>query len=82
MKELDLGNGIKAEVSEYNGRLYASVRKWYQADDGNWYRTKNGLHLRVEDMLEVLAHYDELVQFIYDRQAALTGEERDVTDTG
>lgn len=55
---LDLGNDVYAEVSEYRGKTYVSIRKWFKADDEKWYRTKNGLHLRYDDMIDVLVNVD------------------------
>jgi len=73
---LDLGNDIYAEVSVYNGKTFASIRRWFQADDGKWYRTKNGLHVRLDAMIEVFAHMEELVKFVQARGARLEGETR------
>ena len=70
---LHLGQDVYCEVSVYNGRIYVSLRRWFQADDGDWYRTKNGLHLRIEAIKEVLAKPEELTKFINAREASLKG---------
>jgi hypothetical protein len=60
---LAVSGDVHAEVSLYNGKVYFSVRRWFQADDGKWYRTKNGLHLKYDDMLEVLAQAEKVLAF-------------------
>jgi len=72
---LELSADVYAEVSVHNGRIYASVRRWFRADDGEWYRTKNGLHLRYSDIMEVLACYELLVSFFQQRAAQLSKEQ-------
>lgn len=62
-KLLALSEDVHAEVSLYNGKVYFSVRRWFQADDGKWYRTKNGLHLKYDDMVEVLAQAEKMLAF-------------------
>jgi hypothetical protein len=55
---------VYAEVSLYHGRTYASMRKWFQGEDSKWYRTKNGLHLSIDDMYKVLAQAANITMFI------------------
>jgi hypothetical protein len=64
---LDLGHDVYAEVSTYKGRVYASLRRWFQADDGKWYRTKNGLHIKADEMIDILAQFEPLVKFLQTR---------------
>jgi len=70
------GKDIYAEVSLYNGHTFVSIRRWFQADDKVWYRTKNGLHLRYDDMIEVLAGIESLTAFILRRAQAIENEPR------
>ena len=51
---LNLGDDLYAEVSKFKGRTYASIRRWFQADDGKWYRTKNGLNITMSVMTSLL----------------------------
>jgi hypothetical protein len=60
---LPVAGDVHAEVSLYNGKVYFSIRRWFQADDGKWYRTKNGLHLKYDDMIEVLTQATKLCEF-------------------
>lgn len=61
---LSLGYSTYAEVSTFKGKQYASIRRWFQADDGIWYRTKNGLNMYASEMLALLANAPELIAFI------------------
>ena len=72
---LELSANVNGEVSVYNGKVYATLRRWFQADDGNWYRTKNGLHLKYSDMMEVLAGYELLVNFFQQKAAKLSKDQ-------
>ena len=60
---IDLGHDVYAEVSTYNGKLYGSIRKWFRSDDGKWYRTKNGLHMKLEDIFDVSANIEKAAIF-------------------
>lgn len=55
---------VYIETSSFKGKEYASIRRWFKADDGMWYRTKNGLSVLKENMRELLAQAPELLEFI------------------
>jgi len=55
---------IYCETSTFKGKDYASLRRWFKADDGEWYRTKNGLTILKEHMLTLMGSVDELLEFI------------------
>jgi len=63
-KLVDLGYDVHLEVSEFKGKAYASVRRWFQADDNKWYRTKNGLNMKAEEMLTIIAALQDAEAFI------------------
>lgn len=71
---LKLSKDVYAEVSLYNGHTFVSVRRWFLADDGKWWRTKNGLHIRYDDMLEVMAQSDLLIAFMQKRSQEIESE--------
>jgi len=71
---LKLSKDVYAEVSLYNGHTFVSLRRWFLADDGKWYRTKNGLHIRYDDMIEVLAQNAELIAFVQRRSQEIESE--------
>ena len=60
----DLGANTYLEVAVYKGKAYASMRRWYKADDDVWYRTKNGLNLLACDMLNVMRACSDNVDFV------------------
>lgn len=60
---MHVSGDVHAEISTYNGKVYFSVRRWFRADDGKWYRTKNGLHLKYDEMIEVLAQAEKIAAF-------------------
>ena len=62
-KLLSIGHDTYAEVSSFKGKTYASIRRWFQADDGKWYRTKNGLNMILDELQDVLANYEAIIMF-------------------
>jgi hypothetical protein len=54
-----LGGDVYLEVSAYRGKTYAAVRRWFKADDGQWYRTKNGLHMLAEELKKLMEYLSE-----------------------
>ena len=74
---LHVAKDVHAEVALYNGKVYFSVRRWFQGDDGKWYRTKNGLHLRFDEMIEVLAQAEKVVAFGVKESARFEGNAAD-----
>ena len=60
---LALGHDTYAEVSTFKGKTYGSIRRWFQADDGKWYRTKNGLNMVLSELREVLDNIGALADF-------------------
>jgi len=61
---LPLGHDTYAEVSEFKGKVYGSIRRWFMADDGVWYRTKNGLNMYATELLAVLENSAALIDFL------------------
>lgn len=44
---LQVGKDTFVEVSKFKGKVYASIRVWFQTDEGEWMRTKKGITLEV-----------------------------------
>lgn len=63
-KLLALGHDTYAEVSSFKGKTYASIRRWFKADDGQWYRTKNGINMVLTEFKEVLDNIPALIDFL------------------
>jgi hypothetical protein len=61
---MPLGGNVYAEVSLFKGKTYVGIRKWFQAENGNWYRTKNGLQIDSIEMLGLLTQATKLMAFI------------------
>lgn len=74
---------VMLEISEFKGKRYASLRKWWKTEDGTWARSKNGLHILTNEMREVLGKSDQAQQFISDRLKAMLDElNREVESDG
>lgn len=78
---MHVSGDVNAEVSLYNGKVYFSVRRWFQGDDGKWYRTKNGLHLRFDEMIEVLAQAEKVMAFGVKESSRFEGNVPDAAGT-
>jgi hypothetical protein len=63
---LGIGHDVYVEVSTFKGKTYASMRRWFQADDGAWYRTKNGLSMEATFMHEFMSKAPIIGAFIED----------------
>ena len=63
-KLLSLDHDTYAEVSMFKGKVYVGIRRWFQADDGTWYRTKNGINMVATEFNEVLENMLTLHDFI------------------
>lgn len=68
---LELTEDIKVEVAKFKGKTYASIRRWFLADDGEWYRTKNGLSLPIDDMVKLLGMSEEIRAYIEEEVNAI-----------
>ena len=71
----DLGNNTYAEVSYFKGKVYAAIRRWFLADDNNWYRTKNGLTMPIAEFKTLLnSDIEALKSFIDEEESAVLAE--------
>lgn len=62
-KLFPITENICVEVSEFKGKTYASIRKWYEKD-GNFYRSGNGLNVELDDWNDIIASIEEIDSFI------------------
>lgn len=60
----NLGADTYGEVTKFKGKVYVSMRRWFQADDGKWYRTKNGLNLPIDDFGNLILKMDDFKSFL------------------
>ena len=66
--EINENTTIQAEISDFNGVRYLSVRKWvYSERAGGWIRTSKGLSLPTKEWAKT---YDALGEFIDKRRQA------------
>lgn len=63
-KLLALGHDTYAETSMFKGKAYGSIRRWFRADDGVWYRTKNGLQMMLSELQAILENAPALEEFL------------------
>ena len=63
---LQVTDEICAEVSEFRGKLYVGLRKWFVSNDGEWHRTKNGLNIPVSEFAKVMKNVPDLQKFVDD----------------
>ena len=63
-KLMALGHDTYAEVSTFKGKTYGSIRRWFQADDGNWYRTKNGINMVLNELLDIINDPSDVIDFL------------------
>lgn len=61
-----IGSDTYAEVSKFKGIVYVGIRRWFQADDENWYRTKNGLTIPFTDFDKLFKDTKALKAFVSD----------------
>lgn len=69
-KLFDMGADTYAEVSKFKGKVYVGLRRWFKADDGTWYRTKNGLNMPIDDFGNMFLKMDDLKAFILEEEQA------------
>jgi len=54
---------VYAEVSEFKGKIYCSIRKWFEKDK-KFYRSRNGINVEPEDWNDIVAKIEEIDKFI------------------
>lgn len=62
-KLLPITENICAEVSEFKGKTYCSIRKWYEKD-GKFFRSKNGINVELEDWNDIISDIENIDAFI------------------
>jgi len=62
---LPITENICAEISEFKGKTYVAIRKWWMAG-GIWYRSNNGLNVDPDTFNDIVAMMDDIDNFIQD----------------
>jgi hypothetical protein len=52
-------NDIRIEKTEFKGKEYLSIRRWYEKD-GELRPGKQGINLKPEEFVELVKHMDEI----------------------
>ena len=55
---------VFVSVSEYRGKKYVSLRKWYETKDGELAAGKNGLNVEVDVWGMIVAQMDKINAFV------------------
>jgi hypothetical protein len=64
---IDIGPDTKVEVSEFKGKWYVEIRKWYQDDKGEWARTQKGINMPLETWNVMMSKLDEITAMIKEK---------------
>lgn len=52
---------VRVNYSVINGHRVFQLRKWYQAQEGDWRPTREGVTLRIEDLPKLREWIDQLL---------------------
>lgn len=62
MADIEVGNMIvRVSKNEFRGNEYIDIRKYYQADDGEWRPTKKGISLSLDVVERVFEEAKKLI---------------------
>ena len=61
---LQVTDEICAEVSEFKGKIYVGIRKWFIGNDGEWHRTKNGLNIPLLEFTKLEQNFGDISEFV------------------
>lgn len=64
---IDIGPDTKVDVSEFKGKWYVEIRKWYQTEDGEWARTQKGINMPLETWNVLMSKLDEVTALIKEK---------------
>lgn len=57
-----IGKDIHVEHSEYKGKDYVMIRRFYQAEDGEMRPGKQGINMKWEEWEELVKGWPEIVE--------------------
>ena len=62
MADIETGNMVvRVSKNEFRGNEYIDIRKYYQADDGEWRPTKKGISLSLDVVERVFEEAKKLI---------------------
>jgi len=56
---IQIGKDIRIEASEFKGKFYIGIRRWYEKD-GEWLPGNKGINLTEAEWNEMLEHFEEI----------------------
>lgn len=56
---VEIGKDIRVEASEYKGKIYAVIRRYYEVD-GEMRPGKQGINMKAEEWLEFCDKFDTI----------------------
>lgn len=57
---IEIGKDIRVEASEYKGKIYAVIRRYYEDSSGELRPGKQGINMRAEEWLEFCEKFDAI----------------------
>jgi hypothetical protein len=57
---IKIGSDIHVESSEYKGKVYAVIRRYYETDSGELRPGKQGINMKAEEWLEFCEKFEEI----------------------
>ncbi len=60
---VEIGKDIHVEASEYKGKVYAVIRRYYEAD-GEMKPGKQGINMKAEEWLEFCENFEKIKEEI------------------
>lgn len=61
---ITVGKDIRIEPSEYKGKTYAVIRRYYEAADGEMRPGKQGINMKAEEWQEFCEKFEEIKEEI------------------
>ncbi len=61
---IQIGKDIRAELSEFKGKKYVSIRKYYKDSEGNDKPSNKGITMNLDDWKEFVSKWESIVKDI------------------
>ena len=56
---IQIGKDVRVEASEYKGKFYINIRRWYEAD-GEWKPGNKGIALTISEWKEFIDKLEDI----------------------
>jgi len=64
MEKMNVVEDVFVSVSDYRGKKYVSIRKWYETKEGELAPGKNGLNVEADVWAVIVAKFGEIKEFV------------------